>query len=153
MRNKLLLCSVLMLGLFIAACGGQANTVVQDVTPGTADVLTVVDQNSLMEVLKAAGLTVENGDSIEQPFFTVPAQIIRVNGADVQVFQYETPEAMEADASQVAEDGGSVGTSMMSWMATPHFYKTGRILVLYVGDDQKVIDVLTGALGPQFAGR
>jgi hypothetical protein len=42
---------------------------------------------------------------------------------------------------------------MMSWMATPHFYKTGRILVLYVGDDQKVIDVLTGALGPQFAGQ
>jgi hypothetical protein len=148
---------MLMLGLFTAACGGQAtkqtSTVIQEVTPGTADVLKVVDQSSLIEALKAAGLTVENGDPLEQPFFTAPGQIIRVNGADVQVFEYESPEAMEADASQVAEDGGSVGTSMMSWMAPPHFYKAGRILVLYVGDDLKVIDVLTGALGPQFAGR
>lgn len=151
MTTKLLLCMTLV--LFTAACGGQATAVIQDVTPGTADVLTVVDRAGLIEALKAAGLTVENGDSLEQPFFTAPGQIIRVNSADVQVFEYESPEAMEADASQVAEDGGSVGTSMMSWMATPHFYKTGRILVLYVGDDQKVIDVLTGALGPQFAGQ
>lgn len=152
MRNKLLMC-VLMLGLFTAACGGQADSVVQDVTPETTDTLTVVDVASLTEALESAGLTVEIGDSVEQEFFAVPGQIIRVNGADVQVFEYESPEAMEADASQVAEDGGSVGTSMMMWMAAPHFYKTGRILVLYLGDDQKVMDVLTGALGPQFAGR
>jgi hypothetical protein len=60
---------------------------------------------------------------------------------------------MEADAAQVAPDGGSIGTSMVTWVATPHFYKTGRILVLYVGDDQAILDLLEGALGPQFAGR
>lgn len=71
----------------------------------------------------------------------------------MQIFEYETAEAMEADAAQVALDGGSIGTSMVTWVATPHFYKAGRILVLYVGDDQAILDLLESAIGPQFAGR
>lgn len=90
---------------------------------------------SLMDALAATGGSVETGEVVERPFFTGEGQIIKVNGADVQVFEYETAEAMEADAAQVSEDGGSIGTSMVSWMSTPHFYKAGRVLVLYVGDD------------------
>ncbi len=60
---------------------------------------------------------------------------------------------MEADASKVSPDGGSVGTSMMSWIGPPHFLKKGRILVLYVGSDTKTLDALVSAMGPQFAGR
>ncbi len=95
----------------------------------------------------------EPGDTIEQAFFSVTGQIIKVNGADVQVFEYGSAEAMEADASQVAPDGGAVGTSMVTWMATPHFFKAGRVLVLYVGDDAAVLDLLEPVLGEQFAGR
>jgi hypothetical protein len=110
-------------------------------------------QASLMNDLRTAGAKVEVGDSVEQAFFTVKGRIIKVNGADVQVFEYESAEAMEADASQVSADGGSVGTSMVAWMATPHFFKSGRVLVLYVGDDTVVLDLLKGTLGEQFAGR
>ena len=42
---------------------------------------------------------------------------------------------------------------MMMWVATPHFYKASGLIVLYVGDNTAVIDVLEAALGPQFAGR
>jgi hypothetical protein len=52
----------------------------------------------------------------------------------------------------VSADGGSVGTSSMSWMATPHFYQAGKLLVLYVGDNAVVADMLESALGSQFAG-
>jgi hypothetical protein len=41
---------------------------------------------------------------------------------------------------------------MVSWMDTPHFYKTGKIIVLYVGSDTTVLELLEGVLGPQFAG-
>ena len=34
-----------------------------------------------------------------------------------------------------------------------HFFKAGRVLVLYVGDDKIVLNLLKGILGEQFAGR
>jgi hypothetical protein len=42
---------------------------------------------------------------------------------------------------------------MVSWMATPHFFKKGRILVLYVGDNTETLGLLESVLGAQFAGR
>ena len=94
----------------------------------------------------------ESGDSVEQPFFTVSGQILMVNETEVQVFEYEAVEAMEVDASLVASDGASVGTTMISWIAPPHFYKTGRIIVLYLGEDAAILDLLNQVLGVQFAG-
>lgn len=108
---------------------------------------------SLVDALRAAGAEVEPGEAVEQPFFSVTGQLIKVNAADVQVFEYETSEALEAEAALVAPDGGSVGTSMMMWMATPHFFKAGRVLVLYIGDDTAVLEILQSVLGEQFAGR
>ena len=95
----------------------------------------------------------ELGEPISQPFLTPEGSIVKVNGADVQVFEYESSEEMGNEASQVSSDGGSIGTSMVTWMDAPHFYKTGRIIVLYIGSDAAVLDLLEGALGPQFAGQ
>ena len=111
------------------------------------------DQAGLIEALRAGKATVEMGEAVEQAFFTVKGQIIKVNGADVQVFEYASASEMEAEAKLVAADGGSIGTSMVMWMATPHFFKSGRTLVLYVGDDTALLGLLKGALGAQFAGR
>ncbi len=113
----------------------------------------VEDQAGLVAALEAAGAQVEPGDPISQPFFTPEGQSLLVNEADIQVFEYPDGQAMEAEASQVAPDGTSVGTTMVDWFAPPHFYKSGRILVLYVGDDQAVLDQLNNVLGPQFAGQ
>ena len=113
----------------------------------------VEDQASLIEALSAIGAEVQPGDPVEQAFFAVTGQILKVNDKDVQVFEYESAEAMEADAAQVAPDGGSIGTNMVMWVETPHFFKSGRVLVLYVGEDQGVLDLLKGAMGEQFAGR
>ena len=90
---------------------------------------------------------------VSQVFFDAEGHILKVNGADVQVFEYESPEAMENEASLVSSDGGSIGTSMVAWVDVPHFYKASRMIVLYVGNDAAVLDLLENALGPQFAGR
>jgi hypothetical protein len=113
----------------------------------------VKDYASLVNALKGAGATVEPGDDVEQPFFSVTGRIIKVNGQDVQVFEYPDAASTDAEAAQVSPDGSSVGASMMSWMARPHFFKAGRIIVLYVGGDSSVLNVLNAVLGPQFAGR
>ncbi len=41
---------------------------------------------------------------------------------------------------------------MILWVAPTHFYKAGKLIVLYVGCDSDVIDVLQETMGPQFAG-
>jgi len=155
--NIFLIICLLFLALFAAACGNQPATSNPEIAPPVSDGgpvgASVQDYASLIDSLRGAGATVEPGDQLEQAFFAVKGQIIKVNSADVQVFEYETAESMEADAAQVAPDGGSVGTSMVTWMAAPHFYKAGRILVLYVGDDQAILDLLEDTLSPQFAGR
>jgi len=53
----------------------------------------------------------------------------------------------------VSPDGSSIGTSMMTWVALPHFYKVIKLIVLYVGESDELIKVLEGVLGSQFAGR
>jgi hypothetical protein len=112
----------------------------------------VTDYDNLVESLQDAGATVEPSGSVNQPFFTPQGQVIAVDGQDVQVFEYDTVADADAEADLVSPDGSSVGTSIMTWVATPHFYKSGRLIVLYVGDLSDTIGILEGALGPQFSG-
>lgn len=139
--------------LFTLVLSGCANNSLAAAPPATMDPLAVEDQADLVSALETAGATVEIGEPISQAFFSPEGSILKVNGADVQVFEYDSMEAMGTEASQVASDGGSIGTSMVTWVDTPHFFKSGRILVLYVGSDSAVLDLLEGILGPQFAGR
>lgn len=78
--------------------------------------LMVEDKSGLLEALQAAGVEVESGDTIEQAFFSVPGEIFKVNGVDVQVFEYLSAEAMGTEASQISPDGSTIGTSMVSWV-------------------------------------
>lgn len=138
----------------LAACSQEAGTT----TAPTGDLTQVgpvegaYDDAWLVDRLRGAGATVDPGDEVAQPFFSVTGRLVKVNGADVQVFAFDSEDAAQEEAALVAPNGGSVGTSMMSWMATPHFYRLANLLVLYVGDDGTVTDLLEAALGPQFAG-
>jgi hypothetical protein len=175
MKKQILLTGSLVMVLLLAtACAGQptvppeivetAAEVVTQVPPGAVETAaevvttqvppgTIENAESLLQALLAAGATVELGDQVQQPFFTVPGQILKVNGADVQVFVYETAQAMEAEAAQISADGSSIGTSMANWVESPHFFKLGQLLVLYVGENEEVMNLLEGVFGPQFAGR
>ena len=150
MKSQILV--ILLLGLTILA-GGCSNRSLAAEPAASAEPGSVEDKASLVTALKNAGATMETGEPVSQAFFTPEGSILKVNGADVQVFEYESAEAMEEEASQVAPDGGSIGTSMVTWIDTPHFYQAGRIIVLYVGSDETILDMLENVLGPQFAGR
>ena len=137
---------VFMLAMWSAGCAGQQPPVVSHGGP-------VTDYVSLIDNLRAAGATVEPAGDISQPFFSGKGNAMTVNGENVQVFEYADAATAEAEAALVSPDGSSIGTTMVGWVATPHFYKVGKLIVLYVGDSTAVIDALKAALGPQFAGR
>jgi hypothetical protein len=106
----------------------------------------------LVDALHAAGATVEQVGEVDQPFFSVGGQVLSVDGAEVQVFEYPDAAAGEAEAVLISPNASSVGTSMMTWVATPHFYALNRVIVLYVGDDEAVVHVLSQVLGQPVAG-
>ena len=150
MKRQIWMIFLLVFAWIVSGCGGNSLAAGPDVT---AEPDSVQDKTALVDSLQNAGATVEEGNPLSQPFFTPEGSILKVNGADVQVFEYESMESMEEEASQVMPDGGSIGRSMIAWMDTPHFYKAGRIIVLYVGSDEAVLGLLEKVLGPQFAGR
>jgi hypothetical protein len=86
-------------------------------------------------------------------FFEPEGKVVSIDGQDVQVFEFAGEEEVDAAVQSISQDGSSIGTSMVTWVAAPHFYKGGRLIVLYVGEDGGVIEVLDQVLGPQFAGR
>jgi len=135
------------LGLSLYSCGRTSTT------PLPTEPLAMQDQASLLAALQASNATAEIAGSVVQDFFSPEGSLITVNGADIQVFEYESAEMMEQEAAQVSSDGSSVGTTMVTWMDSPHFYKAGRIIVIYIGSDEKTLNLLQAVLGPQFAGQ
>ena len=103
--------------------------------------------------LHTAGAVTETGGDVSQPFIDVLGQILQVNGVDVQVFEFSSAAAAADLAAQVSPDGSSVGTTMIMWVEPPHYFLSGRLIVLYVGDNSDILVRLAQALGPQFAGR
>lgn len=136
--------------------GGEPATV--EVTPegSTNDEVThggpIEDYVSLVDALRFAGATVQPVEGLQQPFFDPQAQVVEVDGEQIQIFEFADEEAARAAADTVSASGSSVGTTMLTWQDTPHFYRVNRLIILYVGSDRDVLDLLQQVLGPQFAG-
>ena len=108
--------------------------------------------DSLLATLQGAGLDAQVVGDVSQPFFTVAGKSLQLNGEELQVYAYPAPEAAEADAALVAADGSSVGTTMLNWISTPHFFRSGNLIVIYIGENPAVLQGLQSLLGVQFAG-
>ena len=148
---------ILATALFIAAVGcaiGGEESPGPDRDPSKQSKRgTVTDSPSLIKSLRALGAGATAAGDVEQPFFSIKGAMIKVHDEDVQVFQYANAVAAEAEAAPISRDGMSVGTRKIFWVGPPHFFKTDKLLVLYVGDNAKVLKTLEAVLGRQFAGR
>jgi hypothetical protein len=131
-------------GAVFVACGASAGA-------GS-----VHDVASLADRLRAEGAQIEMGSTIKHPFLAVPGQIMTVNGQDIEVFQYANAQALANDTRTIDPDGciGTVGGGMLDpWTAPPHFFKSQGVMVIYLGSDAKMLQLLTKAMGKQFAGK
>lgn len=111
----------------------------------------VTDTVSLMRALLAAGAQVESSGQAAQPFMPVPAHLLDVNGASVQVFELPDEATARALAARIAPDASAIGPVSVAWLAPPHFFRAGRSIVLYVGEDSGVLAELESLLGDPIA--
>jgi len=112
----------------------------------------VESYDGLLDALRGNGSTVESVGPVSQPFFVPEGRVISVDGYEVQVFEFSIEQNARSAAASISPDGSSVGTTIISWVETPHFYKSGKLIVLYVGDEAAVVDALEVVLGAQIAG-
>ncbi len=115
------------------------------------------DLASLIAALEAQGMVVVEGDMLEQDFFAVAPQILKVENEDVQVFEFENDADAEAAANSVTGAGSMITLPdgrviQIDWMSAPHWFQSGRLVVLYVGDNADILAALEAALGPQIFG-
>ncbi len=77
----------------------------------------------------------------------------------IDIYLYSNNKKMEKDSENI-DSGGCQYTSTgifsknfnVSWVSEPHFYKKGKIIVLYVGTNEKIISDLKDIFGEEFAG-
>jgi len=131
----------------------------------------VTDYPTLLEHLRDSGASVEEVGECrfftvperrvtegehEPLFFTVPGRSVTVSGNNISVYEFENAEAMEAEASCVTPSGSGIDyedrSVRITWIVPPRFYKEGRIIVIYTGDDHQTISLLEDLLGKPFAG-
>ena len=122
----------------------------------TASPKSVYDYKSLVDDLGSA-----EAEFDELTSFSVGARSVAFDGGMVQVYEFPDEGAANSEARYVSpdgynitvpSDGGRSKTVHSDWLAPPHYYKKGRVIVLYVGDDPLLIELLEGMLGPEFAG-
>jgi len=68
------------------------------------------------------------------------------------IYEFGSSELMESSAALVSRDGYSIGNTNYSYIGRPRFYKKDRIIVVYQGENERIISFLEEALGESFAG-
>ncbi len=132
--------------------------------------VTALSYADLVATLRAGGATVIEGGAIRpdtsspeasKPLLSGADHLLTVNGERVEVYDYATTVHAAADAARISPDGSTFGAGFgplggsaasVDWIAPPHFYASGRLIVQYIGTHQDVTAALARALGPQVAG-
>lgn len=116
----------------------------------------------LVAALEDAGAQVRLSTEpiVAEDVLSIPGNIIYVNGEDLQVYVYDNAEDATTDAARISPDGseiapaevGDATPSIVDWNGSPHFYQWDNILILYVGDNADMLNLLTETIGETFAG-
>lgn len=151
----------LLLAFALAGCGQRNQpepTSPPAVTQGTdnptattAGGITAIDSTqALLDALGKAGIAINPTGPIDQPFFSVKGSSYEAGKGYLQIFEYADQAAAESDAAKVKPDGSIDGFSP-SWVASPHFYRLGRLIVIYLGDEASDLAGLKSVLGDPVA--
>jgi hypothetical protein len=136
-----------LLCFILIGCGGQQ----------TGDQGPSLTYSAFMQKIQQKGISTTITKAFNADLFSGTAHGLMIQNEQISVFEYETNDAMQAEASNISSDGSTIhnqngGATAVDWIAPPHFYKAGHILVLYVGKNQYITSLLQSILGPQFAG-
>ena len=97
------------------------------------------------------------GKDVEEDILKGERKWLTIDDSEnLSVYLYERNEKMEEDASYIDEDGCSYNNGKtaynISWISWPHFFKADNMIVLYVGENEVILNAIEEIIGVQFAG-
>ena len=116
----------------------------------------IADSQALEFSLEAQGAAVEYGgqSDVSKQFGLLPTEL-KVNDQQVLVYEFGPGSAALEASKTVSSDGSSFESDGMvmtvHWIANPHFYLYGNAIILYVGNDEGIGELLD-SVATQFAG-
>lgn len=76
-----------------------------------------------------------------------------IDGTDVLLYDFGVPEVAQRAAQMISVDGYSIAHQPYTWTGEPHFWRLGRVIVLYQGSSRTFLEFLTEELGDPIATR
>jgi hypothetical protein len=146
--------------LIDASDGEEIEVRVDDSLDDLADPLPVMSAATFIAALESREFTIEQAEGPVEgsPFtmtrypFSHTVTNLRVDTRHLVTYEFPDGDIAERAAAEVSSDGYGVTGGQYEWIDTPHFWRSGRVIVLYLGDDQGFIEVLIAILGASFAG-
>jgi hypothetical protein len=105
-----------------------------------------------VEHLEKAGAKIKTITNGSNTFLKGEATAIKIDEEFINVYEYKSSDQMEADLKTIRSDGAIVGNAFVDWVSIPHIYKNGNMIVLYVGENKEIKDMIQKSVGNQFAG-
>lgn len=112
----------------------------------------IVDK--IIAELENKGMSVEVSD--KKPYSLECIHLTINQGDKITVYIYESSQKMEEYAEGISPGSSTVHNGKMilnfQWASTPHYYKKGYSIALYVGDNSEIINCLEQIMGKALAG-
>jgi hypothetical protein len=110
-----------------------------------------IDYASFISAMREKGYSLEELQPQTSPdehrLFSVPAKYIKVNGENISIFEFIDSDTANSQSQTISNDGSIIGGGIIEWIAPPHFYLQGRIIVGYIGRNQALLGNLAKILG------
>lgn len=86
--------------------------------------------------------------TISVPFFQPQGTMVRAGTEGIQIYEYDTRAALEADLRTITAYARRAGNLALVWKSEPYFYRSGNRIILYVGADETIRATLAELFGP-----
>ena len=108
-----------------------------------------VSELSVAEVealLVTAGFQPERGEAVHQSFLAVEGIVVRVPGAELQVYLYDDAAARARDTSRLDRARVAPPDMMISWIMPPSLVETDNAAIIILTEDEALRSRITDAL-------
>ncbi len=150
MRPRLLIAAA---AIGLAAACSRSSLTAPSTSPTTTPTATVLTMDTFVAAVRGQSATVDlSAPNVQDTLFSVPAVPASINGVRVSVYEYPSTDALANETASISRDGSFVGRAIVDWIDQIHFYRSGRVMVVYAGRDVALQQLLERVLGRQFAG-
>lgn len=86
--------------------------------------------------------------------FSVKNDDYTLNGDKISIYEYDEndKDKLEGDLKTITDNGMIINGAKVSWTNAPHFYKKGRIIVVYDGNNESILTALKEILNKPLLG-